>query len=220
MKQSDFRLILLYDLSEKIEESFRFIQHFSKNISLHITILHIIDKEQEAAINKQQISMECYCQNIHQHFQTLPSLPNVTWEVSIEKGNIFDTIPLIAKESQADLILFNTPGLTIFQERSVSNAFRLINKADTPVVIVHSPAPAKMDQIVSNTTCKIDQFNALFDLPFRQIDNLSPQNFIDNSLIVYEIPKSAFSQKEKQKAIEKIIFNEQHLPVICWKSEL
>lgn len=217
MNPTNCKLILLDDFSANTENVFSFVPNFSNDLIIKFILLHIVDKEQEAQMKKDNYSFALQFQRFESRAEDFSEKYSLNIETIIQKGTIFETIPKIADNEKADLILFNSPGISKFQERIGSNAFRLIEKSNVPVAIVHSNCPMKIEKIVTNTKSNINNIVDLFKLPTEIIEKLSAQTKIENALIVYEIPKSALHQKEEQKNIEHLIFNQMNLPVICLK---
>lgn len=219
MEAKTCKIILLDDLSPKIEESFQLIRQFCSEKLLQFTILHIIDKEQEAEISKEKISLECYHQKVTQHVHEMSQKWGLDLQLRIEKGSIFETIPLIAKEERANMILFNTHGITQYQERTISNAYRLIEKSIIPIAIIHSCFQNTIEKIVTNTEDNLQQIIDFLSLNIKNIEINTDFNQ-QNALILYQISALSLYSKEEQKKIEKLIFNDNNVPFICWKKEV
>ncbi|MDD4847793.1 MAG: hypothetical protein PHR53_03385 [Bacteroidales bacterium] len=217
MKPNAFNIILLDDLSPQIEESLSFIQQCGNKHLMNITVLHILDKEHEALFQLQNITNEEAEQTLHQRIQSLSQQWNLDLNLHFEKGNIFETIPKIADDIHAQLILFHPHNITPFQERTASNAFRLIEKSTIPIVVIHSLTAQSFDKIITNSIDNIHKITDLLNINDSVIENMDDCTRWEKALIIFQLPSTMHFTKEQQKSIEKLIFNDAHLPVIFRK---
>lgn len=220
MKSTNYKLILLDDLSDNIENACLFASNFNKAVNIEFIILHVVDKEQEAQMDKENSSINLLFQELQQRAENFSQKYQLNITPRIEKGNIFETIPKFAEKEKADLILFNSPGITKFQKRIGSNAFRLIRNSTIPVAIIHPNYEMTIKKIVYFSTNLMDKYIKkiadIFNVPYSNIEFTEKSDY-NNTLLVYAIPKAAFKIKELQKDFEKLIFNSENRPVICLK---
>lgn len=220
MKSKSFKIIVLDDFSDNVESVFHFTTYFNKSVSLKVILLHIVDRENIAKMEKMSVSLETNIQTLQQRSEIFSKKFNVPIVPKIEQGNIFDTSPEVATHEKADFIAFCTTGITSLQKLIRSNAFRLIEKSSIPIAILQANYPQPLEKMITNSETDVDDFINLFQLPLQTVEKFSHLTNYNKALLLYKIPNATPIQKEEQKLIEQVIFNEQKLPVIFWKSNI
>lgn len=119
------KIIVPTDFTSVADAAIQYAVEISKTLSTKVYTLHIVKTVDE--LNDARTRMQ---------EQNKKLAPGVEVETIARVGNIFDDIPKVAAEEQAELVVMGTHGLRGMQFIVGSHALRVISECPVPVVIV------------------------------------------------------------------------------------
>ncbi|MDP2424242.1 MAG: universal stress protein [Bacteroidales bacterium] len=105
-------------------------------LKFKVVLLHVIDKETKAFLKDENLPVGSIDEKLILIANELKKQFEVDVEFLAREGNIFDTIPEVAKELGANLIYLGTHGKVGMQHLTGSFALKVITSSPCPVIVV------------------------------------------------------------------------------------
>lgn len=119
------KIIVPTDFTSVSEVAIRYALEIAKTLNSTVSTLHIVKTTSE--LNDARIKMQA---------QVLAISADAEVDFIARVGNIFDDIPKVAAEEQAELVVMGTHGLRGMQFIVGSHALRVISECPVPVIIL------------------------------------------------------------------------------------
>ncbi len=105
-------------------------------LKFKLVLLHVIDKETKAYLKDENMDVSAIDERLQSLANSLINQHHIQVEHIAVEGNIFDTIPSVAKDLGANLIYLGTHGKIGMQYLTGSFALRVITSSPCPVIVV------------------------------------------------------------------------------------
>lgn len=105
-------------------------------LKFKLVLLHVIDKETKAYLRDENLEVKAIDEKLHALADLLIKQYHIQVEHKALEGNIFETIPSVAKDLGANLIYLGTHGKIGMQYLTGSFALRVITSSPCPVIVV------------------------------------------------------------------------------------
>lgn len=142
-------ILIPTDFSEVCDNAIKHGVEMARHFRFNILILHVIDKQTRSWLNKIGKDESYVDEKLLEIADQLKSKHKLIIQTLSKKGDIFKTIPEVAAEIEADLILLGTHGKTGMQKITGSYALKVITRSPSPVIVIHKPKfTSKFNKII------------------------------------------------------------------------
>jgi len=130
-------VIVATDFSEVAEYAVLHAAGICKMQNNKLTLLHIINKHTKSLLKKEKLTQSSIKEKLEKKAKDLSEQYGIEVDFVTREGSIFSTIGSVAKDINANLVLFGTHGKTGLQHLIGSYAMKVIVKSPAPVIAVH-----------------------------------------------------------------------------------
>lgn len=129
-------ILIPTDFSEVTENAIGHAVELAQFLHYKVCILHVIDKQGEAAIAKDDPAVDGIHQKLQKYKEEYEKKFKVNIETLVRYGNILKVIDKVAVELKANLMVLGTPGKQGLQHLLGSHALKVVLDSPCPVVVV------------------------------------------------------------------------------------
>lgn len=108
----------------------------ARALRFKVVLLHVIDKATRDYLKEENLPPSAIEEKLHSLADELKAKGDVEVEVLSREGNIFETIPDVAKDLGANLMYLGTHGKTGIQHLTGSFALKVVTASPCPVIVV------------------------------------------------------------------------------------
>jgi len=124
------------DFSEVCENAVKQAIEAAKYLKFKILLLHVIDDETKAYLNKENLPIETIEKKLKAIANDIVETSGIKAEFLTKEGSIFSAISDVAKEMGVSLIMLGTHGKVGMQKLTGSFAIKVVTSSPVPVIVV------------------------------------------------------------------------------------
>jgi nucleotide-binding universal stress UspA family protein len=124
------------DFSEVCENAIKQAVEAAKYLKFKILLLHVIDNETKAYLNKENLPIETIEKKLKALANEIVAPSGIEVDFLSREGSIFTTISDVAKEKGVSLIMLGTHGKVGMQKLTGSFAIKVVLSSPVPVIVV------------------------------------------------------------------------------------
>jgi nucleotide-binding universal stress UspA family protein len=154
-------LLIPTDFSDVTINAVNYGASMAKVLNYKVTLAHILTKESISKLKKEKVYEEGAVEKLKALAEEIKNKYNVEVDFIIKRGSLFSSLSEIAKEIDASILLFGTPGKSagIFNYFTSADAFKLVSKTDCPNIVIQKGVdyPESIKNVIFpvSTTTKI-----------------------------------------------------------------
>lgn len=135
------KILVPSDFTSVSEIAIKYASEIGQVLQTDVYLLHIVKKESETAEAETKLAKQAA-----EHL----ARTGLSVKCLVKVGNIFDDIPQVAKDEQAQLVVMGTHGLHGMQFIVGSNALRVVTECPVPIIIVQEgiSRPANINKLL------------------------------------------------------------------------
>ncbi len=136
MKDNKSIILVPTDFSEVCDNAIKYAAEIAKFLKFKLALLHIVTEETMSFLKGENIEKWVIKEMLESKSIDIKSSNNVEVDTIIAEGDIFEKIPKIAKDIDANFIVLGTHGKVGFQKITGSFALRVITSSPIPTIVV------------------------------------------------------------------------------------
>ncbi|MCX6269811.1 MAG: universal stress protein [Bacteroidetes bacterium] len=131
-------ILIPTDFSEVCDNAIRHGVELAKVLNYQVTLLHVIDKATLSNLKKEQLGPAAIDEKLASIAATYKQGNDLVINWIAREGNIFDTIPKVAGEIEAEIMVLGTHGKVGLQHIMGSFAYKVVTSSPCPTIIVQN----------------------------------------------------------------------------------